>query len=534
MKKRSASAVEDRISGLPDGILHCILRRLPSQEQAAQTIALSRRWRSLWRSYPILRYDYQIHNRREDLQKFGDASIQRFSTLDSLFRIEILNLSLELDEDCFSNSSLLADQLQVVEQLFTLASERKAEEVAIKLMKDDCRGISTVRFPFQLISKSTAETLRLQAIQFQDWNDYYQLIPPFSLQLLQSLHLDFVELDGLYTSLIANSPLLETLELRRVVNRNKKLQISNRFNLKNIVIRDSDSLEEFDITAPRLDMLYLELSAPATKIEITAPQLHTLVICNLRQFRVQALISKLPSLKFLFLHLCSSEKTLKFSSPNLERLVLSAPCGLTEIDIDCGLHLTEFSLQCNESFIDELQQCRIITKVPACAFMIHVILESCQSTRPWFVQLRSFIHKFTKFNAVVLSFDETFEKPKPDHEEEVDRHLRPVSIRDLGIEARDILLDTNYCKILLDGIFWACRPQFLTLFNVYSHDDSVLKKCLNMFLLQIDDAKRLKESCNWESQLKGMKIVTNKSYVKDFDINPLKLENRVCFEMTWD
>ncbi|CAN1230760.1 hypothetical protein LINPERPRIM_LOCUS3330 [Linum perenne] len=48
---------KDRISGLPDEILHNIIHRL-SNDEATQTIAISRRWETLWRSFPQFRTVY--------------------------------------------------------------------------------------------------------------------------------------------------------------------------------------------------------------------------------------------------------------------------------------------------------------------------------------------------------------------------------------------------------------------------------------------------------------------------------------------
>ncbi|CAN1264785.1 F-box/FBD/LRR-repeat protein At2g04230 [Linum perenne] len=60
MKKQpneSAAAGEDLISDLPDEILHSVLRRIPYFKEAAQTSALSSRWRNLWSSYPVVELD---------------------------------------------------------------------------------------------------------------------------------------------------------------------------------------------------------------------------------------------------------------------------------------------------------------------------------------------------------------------------------------------------------------------------------------------------------------------------------------------
>jgi hypothetical protein len=55
MNKRAAGASgEDRLSDLPDGVLHHVLSLLPA-DQAVQTSVLARRWRHLWKGMPALR-----------------------------------------------------------------------------------------------------------------------------------------------------------------------------------------------------------------------------------------------------------------------------------------------------------------------------------------------------------------------------------------------------------------------------------------------------------------------------------------------
>ncbi|CAN1173412.1 hypothetical protein LINPERHAP2_LOCUS30663 [Linum perenne] len=75
---------KDRISDLPEGIVHCILRRLQTPEQAGRTIILSRRWQSIWQSYPFVEFhpkdeltcSRDREHRRRIFQQFIESSIR--------------------------------------------------------------------------------------------------------------------------------------------------------------------------------------------------------------------------------------------------------------------------------------------------------------------------------------------------------------------------------------------------------------------------------------------------------------------------
>ncbi|CAN1264574.1 F-box/LRR-repeat protein At5g02910 [Linum perenne] len=79
--KRIKSATDDTegrdlISELPEEIIHQVLRRIASPAKAARTTALSRRWRSVWSCYPVLKFRHSylprptVDKRLENFKKF--------------------------------------------------------------------------------------------------------------------------------------------------------------------------------------------------------------------------------------------------------------------------------------------------------------------------------------------------------------------------------------------------------------------------------------------------------------------------------
>ena len=99
----SRSSTVDRLSALPDCLLHLIMSRMKAR-QTVQTCVLSRRWRHLWRSAPCLHLHWaeffepshglptqeELHPPREQLarfQSFGDSLLlnrEPGSALDTL------------------------------------------------------------------------------------------------------------------------------------------------------------------------------------------------------------------------------------------------------------------------------------------------------------------------------------------------------------------------------------------------------------------------------------------------------------------
>ncbi|CAL1393573.1 unnamed protein product [Linum trigynum] len=421
---------EDRISDLPDDVLHLILRRMNSPTQAGKTMALSRRWRSLWRSYPVLEFDEaDCHSRRgwkicpaaavatDYLHKFTAASIERFSG--NQLPIEAFKVSLAREDVRIKRRRAV-----ILEQLLSLAleRERKPGEITMDITgyRLPCRkGILTsglkilrltgIKFGSDwrcddLPPLNSLRLLRLKYVKFNHENLLANLIArapfletleyrgsaagstklqvisklPTNLNSLRFLCLENVAIennDQLFTNLISSSPLLETLELREISKLRKLRVISRLNNLKTIKIGYPLDAERIEIDAPGLETLHLQpLYHEVMEIKVTAPELRHLELggSGFTERNVCELLSNLcggSSLKSLTLLGLDRVEKLNFLSPELEefKLFMWANSKLREIQLDAGPRLAKFFVGCRNVLPDgKLEKCGISSDATAC------------------------------------------------------------------------------------------------------------------------------------------------------------------------
>ncbi|CAN1751805.1 F-box/LRR-repeat protein 13 [Linum perenne] len=350
-KKSAAAAGKDLISELPDEILHSIIRRIACSKAAEQTIALSSRWRNLWRSYPVVQLNpktthdfYSIGS--EVFQKFHDATMKRFNQ-EKLLQMEALKLFIDIDEDHLSFPAAL-------EQLLELASERKAEYVGIEI---GFRSFSLCCLPFRLLSNSSAKTLKLKRIKFASGNNGYLIV----LNSLHSLHLNNVEFNDkrLFTNLIASSPLLETLKLESVTGMGK-LWVSDVAKLKTLRFLHLNHVEFNELlladliaSSPLLETLKLEYLRIRRKLVVSnAANLKKLEICYCYSGEIQ-----IAAFGLRYLHIRhSSNRVIGLIAPQLNVLQL---CGYHKLSLLRVISSDDLShlrfLRLDELTIDDVQ-----------------------------------------------------------------------------------------------------------------------------------------------------------------------------------
>ncbi|CAN1182390.1 FBD-associated F-box protein At3g52670 [Linum perenne] len=551
-RKKSAARSDDLISELPDEILLSILWRLSSSREAAMTTVLSKRWRSAWRSYPFVEFDFRDLNGSGEadeisstavmahLRQFADATFDRFSR-DKFLLMKTLELVLEKGDSAICSS--------VVNQLLNLAAERKAVVILIKVISRSHR----LSLPLGLLSNSTVKSLRLTGINFTGGR------LPVNLNALRFLYLDFVELEDaeILENLIASSPVLETLILRHI-SKFRKLQICNiTSSLKTLKVSFCSYLDEIEIAAAGLQTLYLRGLDLVSRIELIAPQLAVLKMIDFQLMGdcILAPVSKLKSVKSLTLdgmYLLNMETKLRLSIPNLEEFTLWAPVGLKEIEFDSMPGLEKFFLHFYGRVPDEIKIFQIRSAYTAATNEWKA--DFCMSndedpTYPWFVGLKNFVTTFTQFDTVKIHWHRsgkiTFEEAN---------NVHPRAIDHLKIDSD--LSTSNEQRVLLDGLFWACRPRFLTFihcdYNGSEKLTEVFSDLTSKYLLQRlseDGGEGFNGDQSWLHQLKDVKMIMQlkdvTTIMRDTKMvkNYLRQEGeweyvgdnavRTCFELTW-
>jgi hypothetical protein len=239
---------EDRISALPDPIIHHILSFLPTENSAATSI-LSKRWKPLWLSVPTLR--------------FNDRS---FPNYDSFFRFVssvFLSLDITLPIRSFHLNSLLPSIHHfhdVNRSVYAVAQRGGIENLDLEL---PIMHFTRVNLPPSIFGCRTLVVLRLSKLKV---NDLSQLVVDFPL--LKTLRLCYVgfECREHCIKLISGCPILEELQFEwiSVANDNQSPALRENFQcLPNLIRASISDLSSTEIVLfsllCRAKILYVDL-----------------------------------------------------------------------------------------------------------------------------------------------------------------------------------------------------------------------------------------------------------------------------------
>lgn len=161
---------EDRISRLPDALIHQILSFIDTK-YAVQTSVLSKRWISIWKSLPDLNFDRSSFS-HENTERFIDFVYMVFIFRDDTTNIHEFRVNWE-------NSAYDNTVLRNVNRWSLNAVKHNAQEIVISI--NQCHNSAYV-IPHQLLN---CKSLRKLVIEVFNTVGYLDLVLPSSMNLPQ-------------------------------------------------------------------------------------------------------------------------------------------------------------------------------------------------------------------------------------------------------------------------------------------------------------------------------------------------------------
>ncbi|CAN1133758.1 F-box/FBD/LRR-repeat protein At5g53840 [Linum perenne] len=470
MKKRSPAAV-DRISELPEEIIHLILSSLNSHKSAARTSILSTRWLHLWRTYPVVEFNgRRIKEFLSKFQSFTAATSKRL-------------LSEPLLLDSFT--------IQLGDQLSTMVRRQLQQH------GDDLRNCLYQ----SLKSGSSGSPLKNSC-----------------LDNLQELSLDRVQVvEKSFHRCLANAPRLEKLSLVLIGGIHKlDISASNSPSLKYLSFH-GDYLQQLQLTsAPLLETFHFRghckclnvVSAPNVKF-IELRQEYSLE----REGEIEELISKFPSLQSLHFHMVQCKEKLRISAHTLRKLTIrksflemmafeiDAP-NLVTLTINSMVDLStmKFGPKINSTVVNVSPSCR-------CVFACTVFRGAI--TTSWLIELRKYLAVLAKcFHSLVFKLDipRSIKVSSLDLNQ-VGCESSPLIVQHLLLGVDEPLIPTFFKSDearLLDGLLWTIHPKTLSI------ADSNTSRSLFSYISKQIETKILNKCCSndkcWRHQFKDAKI----------------------------
>ncbi|XP_052178170.1 F-box/LRR-repeat protein At4g14103-like [Diospyros lotus] len=284
----------DMISSLPDHIIHHIMSFLPTKD-ATRSSVLSKSWRYLWGSFPILDFDQSLFGRSclksEDFLTYLENSIRR---REGFMEIEKFRLRVH---DFHSDDSR-------VDSAIRWALEHGVQELDLYLLEINYLPCS---LPKDLCPTKSVVSLKLR-----------------------SFHVDFQDL-------LLGFPSLQELVLRQCEGSNKIQRLG--VNLKTLVLDQCIGFDNIKMEQCNLQS-FIYSSNPFNQSTITLTACIFLKVLSLKGARIvdkwiEHHISELAHLEDLTLDGCLGLKTVTLSHGKLERLSLLECIQVVEIEIDC-------------------------------------------------------------------------------------------------------------------------------------------------------------------------------------------------------
>ncbi|KAL4365372.1 hypothetical protein HN51_025853 [Arachis hypogaea] len=317
----------DRISQLPEHVIHHIFAQLRNVDDAVRTSVLSKRWRALWYSYAVLVFDERkfiagirhgnSYNKKKRFKDYVSNSLQT--------RIEE---NPDIQKLVLHMTSFNLKAAPQVAHWLSIASGMCIKELDLHFGIKNSRRYS---LPETFFLSKTLTGIRLSGCKLDACDNI--MLPYLRRLCLQKI--DLAEHN--VQNFISGCRSIEDLRFIECAGL-KNLQVSNLLRLNRVDVHHCKQLNTVDLSAPNLDTFWyrgkkstsckvnLEGCKSLRRLSLDHPQV-TREFCKNE-------ISKFPLLENLDLSLPDKMKYVTISNPQLRRIVLKGSNKLSFVLID--------------------------------------------------------------------------------------------------------------------------------------------------------------------------------------------------------
>ncbi|XP_021763551.1 F-box/FBD/LRR-repeat protein At2g26030-like [Chenopodium quinoa] len=527
----------DRISELPDFILHHILSYLFTKE-AAQLSVISKRWQYVWETFPILDFhegyfgkDLCVINPKQNWiskdgrRKIFNQRVKFMSYIDKkLHRFREKNLRVN---KFFLSMTLVSNKLAPrVDTWMDLLADMRIQElnVIIRAGHERRHDLSKILF--------TMESLTLLILQSCVLLNSRLDRNAVKLSSLVEMHLIRVSIDeDTIQDLIFCCHSMKVFFLMNCVGF-ENLEICDHDKLEKMVYYSQSGFKDIGIKVPTLKELIIHNGGEETMVH----EIIVSSVCqNLKHLSLwgipidpkwlQSMLTSFPLLEHLVLQNCVLQEFMKLSSQVLKEMHLLHCTKLMEAEFDTpNLHTFEY---CGKT-MPRLYSNNVSDYRTA---ELEVRLEDMN--RLWFMRLKYFL-KDNKFQDLTFSMTSiSGEVISFNGEDYMGIQFAPIELNNMKLVAYS-LKSINFAA-LLDSLFWNLRPRILSIqLEFYSS-----KKFIKGLLKSLVTVEERKCCCSqnlecWRHSLKDIKLINNVKGLKSNTVfNAMTLNNFTNFVDDW-
>lgn len=452
----------DRISQLPDHIIHQIMASVRCKKDVARTSVLSKRWRDIWTSFCNLVFDQRnIHTHERNLGGVAGGNLQEdVNRKIEMFRNYVdTTLQSRIDQNVYLEKFTLHmtyynhEQAGHVDRWLGTAIDRNITDLDLHL---PIRRRRCYSLPQKVFAAKNLTSLRVYGCRLETCSD-------INLPQLQKLCLGELSLDEqIISNLISSCPSIEDFRLIYCSGL-KTFQVSDLPKLKRVDLHFCRGLKKVELLTPSLETFWFHgrKSVPC-KINLSecrSLKSLTLEDATMKDEVIQAHLSSFPLLENLDLRKCNV-KNITISGFRLKKLIFRDCKRLIEADIDTPNLLSLEYKGCKMPFSSfnpsGLKEARIYFETPKDKAKAEFL--TGDKDHAWFARLQGLLRKFDyskgsklvlRYKKNIIIYEDTNEIPLP-----------PV----YGLKL-DITKPSLDFEDLLDHVLRTWHPETLTILS---------------------------------------------------------------------